>query len=154
MSGKKISEMTAITGAQLDQTNDVVPILDVSDASNPNKKISIQELASIISAGLNTTNTSLSIDTNTNLLTLTDSNLNSVTVDLSHLDSNGLDKNYVHDQIAPLLTWQISHNLDKFVSVSVVDSAGSVVAGEIKYVDSNNITLSFSAPFSGKAYCN
>ena len=58
MSGKKISEMTAITGAQLDQTNDVVPVLDVSDTSNPNKKISIQELA----GALNTTNATLVLD--------------------------------------------------------------------------------------------
>ncbi len=47
MSGKKISEMTAITGAQLDQVNDVLPVLDVSDTTNPNKKISIKELASV-----------------------------------------------------------------------------------------------------------
>lgn len=146
--------MTAITGAQLDQTNDVVPVLDVSDTSNPNKKISIQELASIISAGLNTTNTSLTVDTSTNILTLTDSNSNSVTVNLSHLDSDSLDKNYVHNQIASSDTWNIAHNLDKFVSVSIVDSAGTVVTGEVNYVDSNNVTLSFSAPFSGKAYCN
>ena len=88
MSGKKISEMTAITGGQLDQVNDVVPILDVSDTSNPNKKISIQELASVIGAS-GTTNVSLALDGSNNL-TLTDSDSNTVTVDLSSLDNSGL----------------------------------------------------------------
>ena len=88
MSGKKISEMTAITGAQLDQTNDVVPVLDVSDTSNPNKKISIQELASVIGAS-GTTNVSLALDGSNNL-TLTDSDSNTVTVDLSALDNSSL----------------------------------------------------------------
>ena len=88
MSGKKISEMTAITGAQLDQTNDVVPVLDVSDTSNPNKKISIQELASVLSAS-GTTNVDLSLDGSNNLI-LTDSESNTVTVDLSALDNSTL----------------------------------------------------------------
>ena len=87
MSGKKISEMTAITGAQLDQTNDVLPVLDVSDTTNPNKKISIQELASALGAG--TTNVDLSLDGSNNL-TLTDSDNNTVTVDLSSLDNASL----------------------------------------------------------------
>ena len=88
MSGKKISEMTAITGAQLDQTNDVLPVLDVSDTTNPNKKISIQELASVIGAS-GTTNVDLSLDGSNNL-TLTDSDNNTVTVDLSALNNAGL----------------------------------------------------------------
>ena len=88
MSGKKISEMTAITGAQLDQVNDVLPVLDVSDTTNPNKKISIQELASVIGAS-GTTNVDLSLDSSNNL-TLTDSDNNTVTVDLSSLDNSSL----------------------------------------------------------------
>ena len=64
------------------------------------------------------------------------------------------DKNYVHNQIASSNTWNIANNLNKFASVSVVDSAGSVVIGEITYVDANNVTLTFSAAFSGKAYLN
>jgi hypothetical protein len=80
-----------------------------------------------------------------NTLTISGSN-SSVTIDA--------DKNYVHNQIASSTTWNIAHNLNKFASVSVVDSAGSVVIGEITYVDTNNVTLTFSAAFSGKAYLN
>ena len=116
MSGKKISEMTAITGAQLDQTNDVLPVLDVCDTTNPNKKISIQELASVLSAS-GTTNVDLSLDGSNNL-TLTDSDSNTVTVDLSALDNAGLTPADVtangavtnsHLEVAPDLDLSLIH---------------------------------------------
>lgn len=50
--------------------------------------------------------------------------------------------------------WNINHNMDKRPSVTVIDTAGSVVQGEITYVDSNNLTLTFSAAFKGTAYLN
>ena len=61
---------------------------------------------------------------------------------------------YVHTQSVTSSTWDIEHNLERFPSVEVVDSAGSVVVGGIQYVDENNITITFSAPFTGKAYLN
>ena len=61
---------------------------------------------------------------------------------------------YVHNQIASSTTWAIDHNLGKRPSVMIVDSAGSVVIGDISYTSDNQITLSFSAPFSGSAYLN
>ena len=64
------------------------------------------------------------------------------------------DKNYVFTQALPNATWSINHNLDKKVSVMIVDSADSVVYGNISYVDTNNITITFSGAFSGKAYLN
>lgn len=64
------------------------------------------------------------------------------------------DKYYVYDQSAASSTWNVNHNLNKYPSVSVVDSAGTVVNGDIQYVDPNNLILTFSSAFSGKAYCN
>ena len=64
------------------------------------------------------------------------------------------DKFYVHDQISPSDTWEIIHNLDKYPSVSVVDSAGSKVIGDVSYVSMNELIVHFSAGFSGKAYLN
>lgn len=64
------------------------------------------------------------------------------------------DKNYKHVQGVSSATWTIAHNLDKFPSVTVKDSAGSIVIGEIQYNDTNNITLTFSGAFSGEAYLN
>ena len=64
------------------------------------------------------------------------------------------DKNYKHVQGVSSATWTIAHNLDKFPSVTVKDSAGSIVIGEIEYNDTNNVTLTFSGAFSGEAYLN
>ena len=50
--------------------------------------------------------------------------------------------------------WSIEHNLSRFPAVQVVDTAGSVVIGDIQYIDQNNITITFSAPFAGTAYLN
>lgn len=71
---------------------------------------------------------------------------------LAEIGSN--DKNYVHTQNEPSETWTITHNLAKYPSVSVVDSAGTVVYGQIDYNSTNQATLTFSSSFSGKAYFN
>jgi hypothetical protein len=38
--------------------------------------------------------------------------------------------------------------------VTVVDSAETVVYGEIQYINKNNLRIIFSAEFAGKAYLN
>lgn len=60
-------------------------------------------------------------------------------------------KPYVHDQIAPIAIWTIQHNLNKFVNVTVTDSAGNVVVGEVKHKSLNVIEISFSSAFAGRA---
>lgn len=57
-------------------------------------------------------------------------------------------------QNAPSRIWVIQHNLGKRPAVSVEDSAGSIVQGDIHYDSNNQITLTFSAAFSGRADCN
>lgn len=61
---------------------------------------------------------------------------------------------YVHTQLAPSALWTIVHGLNRFPSVSVVDSGGSVVIGDVLYVDENTIEATFTATFGGKAYLN
>ena len=61
---------------------------------------------------------------------------------------------YIHQQQSASSTWTINHNLDAYPSVSVVDSAGTKVFGEVGYVDTNTLVISFTAPFSGVAYLN
>ena len=61
---------------------------------------------------------------------------------------------YVFTQASASATWSITHSLDNFPSVTVIDSSGNVVMGETFYNNNNNITLTFSAPFSGSAYLN
>lgn len=64
------------------------------------------------------------------------------------------DLNYVHTQSSASSLWSVAHNLGKFPSVTVIDSGNNVVFGDVVYVDLNNITISFSAGFGGKAYIN
>lgn len=64
------------------------------------------------------------------------------------------DKNYVHNQSSAASTWIIEHNLNKYPSISIIDSAGTEVYGSINRVDENIAILEFSAPFSGTAICN
>ena len=61
---------------------------------------------------------------------------------------------FTFNQINASTTWVINHNLSKFPSITVIDTAGTVVTGEYTYTDNNNVTLNFSAGFAGKAYLN
>jgi hypothetical protein len=60
----------------------------------------------------------------------------------------------VFNQGVPSSVWNITHNLNKFPSVTVIDSAGTEVEGDVNYVDVNNLTISFSSAFAGKASLN
>lgn len=68
--------------------------------------------------------------------------------------SNEGDKHFTYTQLSAASTWNITHNLGKFPSVSVVDSGNNVVIGDIQYTNTNELTITFNASFSGKAYLN
>lgn len=61
---------------------------------------------------------------------------------------------FIHEQDIPSAEWTIHHNLNTYPSVTVVDSAGTVVIGGVQYVNANTVVISFSGAFSGKAYLN
>jgi hypothetical protein len=65
-----------------------------------------------------------------------------------------LDANFVYVQASPSATWVINHNLNKYCSVTVVDSADNIVFGEVLYNSLNQVTLTFSGAFSGEAFFN
>ena len=69
------------------------------------------------------------------------------------LSSQGVPT-FVFTQGVPATVWNIQHNLGKFPSITVIDNADTVVTGEYTYIDNNNVTLTFSAGFAGKAYLN
>lgn len=68
--------------------------------------------------------------------------------------SAGSDKYYRHNQSTASSIWTIVHPLDKYPSVTIVDSAGDEVEGAINYVGLTTIVVSFSAAFSGSAFLN
>lgn len=69
---------------------------------------------------------------------------------------NALLANYtfVHTQGVAQQEWTINHNLGKYPSVTIVNSVEQVVYGDIEYINTNTLKLSFTAGFSGKAYLN
>ena len=67
---------------------------------------------------------------------------------------NAGDKTFIFTQTAPSTEWTVQHDLEKFPSITVVDTGKTVVIGDYTYVDNNNVILSFSAAFAGKAYFN
>lgn len=64
------------------------------------------------------------------------------------------DKNYRHVQATPSDTWTVSHNLNKYPAVTIIDSSGTVVEGGVAYNTVNSVTLTFQSPFSGEATFN
>jgi hypothetical protein len=55
-------------------------------------------------------------------------------------------------QGSPLAHWDVTHTLNRYCAVTVVDSAGSIVEGDVTYLSTSQLTIDFSAPFSGEAY--
>ena len=72
------------------------------------------------------------------------------------LVSGGGGAHFVYNAnfIAAPSTNPINHNLNKYCSVTVVDENNDVVIGEIHYDSLNQVTLTFTAAFSGKAFFN
>jgi len=64
------------------------------------------------------------------------------------------DKNFTYIQSTSAAVWTITHNLGKRPSISVVDSAGTNVIGEVNHTNNNELTITFSAAFKGTAYLN
>lgn len=61
---------------------------------------------------------------------------------------------YIFDQGVAADTWTIQHNLNKYPSVTVVDSAGTTINCAVTYINSNELELKFNAAFKGTAYLN
>ena len=61
---------------------------------------------------------------------------------------------YTYNQTTASNIWVIEHELDRHPSVTVVDSAGTQIVGDVQYISNNLIILTFAAAFSGTAYLN
>lgn len=59
---------------------------------------------------------------------------------------------YTHTQYSASASWSITHNLGYKPNVTVSDSAGTIIEGEIAYPSSSTIVLTFSSAFAGTAY--
>jgi hypothetical protein len=59
---------------------------------------------------------------------------------------------YEHIQSSPSAEWIIEHGLGGKPSIVVVDSAGTMVIGEVTYVSDLQIRVNFTSAFAGYAY--
>ena len=57
-------------------------------------------------------------------------------------------------QGTPASTWTIVHGLGLFPDTQVFDSGGSQVEGDVTHDSVNQLTIVFTAAFSGDCYCN
>lgn len=148
--------MATLTGTQVRHTYDSLLKLNDNDGLNSGLKVvtdglgtpsplSLSELEVVSSVAVEAQGFKTPTGTSSQVL-LADGTVGSLSV--------GADKNYVHIQGSASSTWTINHGLAKFPSVTVVDSGNNVVVGSTSMVDNNNLTITFTASFSGKAYLN
>jgi len=64
------------------------------------------------------------------------------------------DLNYIHYQDTASDKWTITHNMGKYPSVTIVNSAGEQVIADVNYISSNVVEVSFMGAFAGVAYLN
>lgn len=64
------------------------------------------------------------------------------------------DANYVYNQTEASDEWIIVHNLNKYPAVSIIDSAGDEVVGNVHYDSENQVTITFAGAFKGIATLN
>lgn len=62
------------------------------------------------------------------------------------------DEHYEHIQDVALALWTVFHNLGWHPNVSVVDSAGTVVEGDVVYLSDTTLTIGFSGALAGSAF--
>lgn len=61
-------------------------------------------------------------------------------------------RRHIHTQGFASAIWIINHTLGGKPSVTIVDSADTVVTGDVTYNSNSQVTVTFTAPFSGYAY--
>ena len=125
----------SITG-ELEEQTDLQEALDA--------KANVDYVDSIVS-GLNT-------EINKKVETITGSDL----IDVQRTDNavTVTSKTFVFEQGFASSEWVINHNLDKYPSITLVDTAGTIFIGQVVYNDFDNCTVKINGATKGKAYLN
>jgi hypothetical protein len=66
----------------------------------------------------------------------------------------GMQTTYTFTQLAAAYVWDITHNLNRYPAVTVIDSGGTEILPDVIYLNSNMIQLHFDNLTSGKAHLN
>ena len=144
-----ITELPPYFSQEVNIYYDVIPIVDV--VNNLTKKITLDNLSAVLSQkgnqAFDESITSIAL-TGDLVKTIVFNRRNAAALNLSYVDT------YVHNQTTPNIEWTITHTMNKFPSVTIVDSAGSIVEGAVDYINLNSCKITFCGAFSGKAYFN
>ena len=157
----KVSDLAKFIIDSVNGTNLTVPLFfDVTDPITGLTSTTLVD--SILTQDANPGGTTLTIAGNISITgTLADSNasvgtngqvLTSTVTGIAWADN--VQATFEFTQGVPATTWNITHNLNKFPSITVIDTGNTVVTGEYNYTSNNTVTLTFSAAFAGKAYLN
>jgi len=66
--------------------------------------------------------------------------------------TSGNTRRHVHVQSSPENTWVVNHTLGGKPSVMVVDSADTIIVGDVTYISNTEIRIDFTSAFSGSVY--
>lgn len=123
----------------------------MSDVNSiPNNVLINEEAANLVSISQDAPNNVIVNEDTTNRVIVDQDAPNLVTVKLS--TSGGATQRHVHTQGTASSEWVITHTLGGYPSVTIVDSSKTYVIGEVKYDSNTQITVTFTAAFSGYAY--
>jgi hypothetical protein len=73
---------------------------------------------------------------------------------VNFVKSGGGDKHFTFAQEVLSATWNITHNLDKYPSVSITNLFGQEVFAEVDYINKNELVIKFADALVGAAYMN
>ena len=62
------------------------------------------------------------------------------------------DRQFTFRQDDAQAVWAIPHDLDRYPTVRVVDSAGSIIPGNVAYDSAHHLTVTFPSAFCGRAF--
>ena len=65
-----------------------------------------------------------------------------------------IQSTFIHEQGEASDRWEINHNLNKYPSVTLVDSANTQFVAQVEYTDKNNCVVYMNGATKGKAYLN
>lgn len=68
--------------------------------------------------------------------------------------ASGYSLTFEWDQNTPSSLWEITHTLNKYPSVTIVDSTYNMCMGKITYISDTRVNVEFNGSFSGRAYLN
>lgn len=60
----------------------------------------------------------------------------------------------VFQQQSPATSWSISHDLNRYPAVTILDSSGNEVEADVNYLSPGSIRIDFAYPLSGQVFLN